>query len=412
MHGTNDYELICAHFNKAQDFVRSYLNVEISLKFKCCNDIETIGNITSDIFENLAYRVLYSGKPICVFDEQMLLISQNLNEYYYKLIQCYDIYFILCIYGENICIEKATEICSAFISQGVLSIKQQQFLEIKHNADKANSFITGCAALSHEFKNPLNVILTSLQLLKIKLKQNAPNDFEKHYDQLLSFSEENTMKISRLSSNFLDGAKLEIGEVQLTLRLEKFCDKAQQSVQQMSVICMKYGIRLIFKDLTNNCEMCFIDDVKIDIIILNLLSNAIYSICETKKKNGEIAVEVTNDANYFYVNVQDNGKGISQEYVSNVFDAFFSKRSLRAVEGSGLGLAICKELVILHKGEISAKRLNIGVCFTFSVYRGLALLGDDEELLNSDANNYNDDYYKNMLKLELVQLEHKINKLY
>lgn len=417
LQGNFDYNVLVSNFVNAKELLHSLLNVDASLLFKCNETVESIGKPKLNNLSDLAYRVFFSGKPVCIFNEQLSNIFINMNNQEIennsvKLLEYCGHFMILSLYGEKTILDKAYQICDAFIGKSFLKIQEKTLLALKHDNVQAKSFVTGCAELSHEFKNPLNVMLTSIQLLRMKLKQKASKDFEKEYAQLLTFTEDNIMKITRLSSNFLDGARLQAGVVLLSTRMDNFCEKINRSVEQMSIVGENYGVKLEFKNKTKLGEMCFFDDVKLDKIILNLLSNSIYSICAAKAKNGRVIVEITDDKDYFYVSVKDNGTGIEEKHVACLFDAFFTKTKIQAMEGAGLGLAICKSLVLLHKGEINVKPLKNGACITFSIYKHLTDAVPDEDVLNSDTEYYNTQYYENIAMQELTELESKIKKIY
>lgn len=417
LQGNFDYNILVSNFTNAKKIILGYLNVEALLLYKSNDKVEGIGNLKIENITDLAYRVIFSGKPVCIFNQQIsnLFINMNkqeIDKHLVKLLEYCGIYFILCLYGESESLEQAFEICDCCFAKSFFSVQKNQLVLLRQENSQAKSFVTGCAELSHEFKNPLNVMLTSIQLLRMKLKQKASEDFDNEYAQFLTFTEDNIMKITRLSSNFLDGARLHAGVVQLSTRMDNFCEIINRSVEQMSIVGENYGVKLELKNKTKHGEFCFFDDVKIDKIILNLLSNSIYSICAAKTKNGKVVIEITDDKDFFYVSVKDNGTGIDEEHVDCLFDAFFTKTKIRAMEGAGLGLAICKSLVILHRGVISVKPLKKGTSITFSVYKHLTDSIIDEDVLNSAEKFYNAMYYESIAMQELTELESKIKKIY
>ncbi len=98
------------------------------------------------------------------------------------------------------------------------------------------------------------------------------------------------------------------------------------------------------------------DKEKIERVILNLLSNAI----KFSEENKEIHIVVEDRGKSVLILFKDQGKGISDEKIANIFELFvqIDKSFTRSHEGSGTGLAIAKSFVELHKGNISVKSVE------------------------------------------------------
>ncbi len=87
--------------------------------------------------------------------------------------------------------------------------------------------------------------------------------------------------------------------------------------------------------------------------MLNLLSNAI----KYTPKEGEINVDISLEEDFIKVSVRDNGEGIPEDKLEQIFDRFMQVDQFRTgkVEGSGIGLSIVKGLVELHGGTVCAE---------------------------------------------------------
>lgn len=108
------------------------------------------------------------------------------------------------------------------------------------------------------------------------------------------------------------------------------------------------------------------DEENLERILLNLISNA------TKFTNpgDTIEVSVYDKNNHVILSVKDNGIGIPEDKLSQIFERFKQVRSVlsRAHEGSGIGLAIVKSLVEMHGGTINVKsKYQEGTEFTISL---------------------------------------------
>ncbi len=95
----------------------------------------------------------------------------------------------------------------------------------------------------------------------------------------------------------------------------------------------------------------------------NIISNAIYY----GKENGSVVISAQLLRNQIEISVTDNGIGISNEDLPNIFERFFRTKNARDVnsQGTGLGLAISKWIVEAHKGTISVtSEVSVGTTFT------------------------------------------------
>ena len=90
----------------------------------------------------------------------------------------------------------------------------------------------------------------------------------------------------------------------------------------------------------------------------NLIQNAIHAL--EGKENGEITISVQKDNDSIFIDVSDNGCGISNDEQEKLFVPYFTTKS----SGSGIGLSMVKQIVENHDGEISfVSELNKGTSF-------------------------------------------------
>lgn len=73
------------------------------------------------------------------------------------------------------------------------------------------------------------------------------------------------------------------------------------------------------------------------------------------------------DGEYVMVAIEDNGKGISPEFLPNIFDPYFTSKELGVVKGRGLGLSLCHSIIKKHNGLITVRSIP-GVGSTFQIY--------------------------------------------
>jgi signal transduction histidine kinase len=96
-------------------------------------------------------------------------------------------------------------------------------------------------------------------------------------------------------------------------------------------------------------------------IWVNLIMNSIEAI---KTETGEVSISTRFDGKNFLVKISDNGIGIPNEYIGQIFEPFFSTK--RDQQGTGLGLSLVRRVIQLHNGQIMVESEE-GKGSTFSI---------------------------------------------
>lgn len=231
--------------------------------------------------------------------------------------------------------------------------------------------------MSHDIRTPMNAIVGYSNLLEA----NVDNK-ELVLNYIKKIKASNDMLLSLINYT-LEMARIESGKVVLKKEkgnLEKFVDilkvvsEPQISKKKLSFCCTL--------DVTHSCIVC--DITKVREIVLNIVSNAIKYTSE----GGKIALtikEFPEDregyAKYCF-EVEDNGIGMSEEYLPHIFEEFSRERTTTEsrVFGVGLGLPIVKALVDLMGGDITVEsQPNVGTRFRVVISFPIASEADDTE---------------------------------
>lgn len=257
------------------------------------------------------------------------------------------------------------------------------------------------SGLSHELKVPIHVILSSLQLLELKLREANPSRFDEEYRKCLSFAQQNCLRLMRLANNLLDTARMEEGSLELCLGWWDVAQLVAHTVEEAAPYGKTYGVQLVAKG-TQEQVLLRCDRYKVERILLNLLSNAI-----KYAGPGEVVVTLCAAPEEITISVSDQGPGIDPEFLPHVFEKYRMGASglTRSGEGSGLGLYIAKVLTELQGGRVQVESTpGQGSCFAFTLPQkelaGGALPLEDGGSVVSES--------LDQVRLELASLEQEV----
>lgn len=222
--------------------------------------------------------------------------------------------------------------------------KAKKELEMRALMDKTRNEVL--SNISHEFKTPVNVIYSTVQIQDINLKKG-------NYGKILEFNQiikQNCNRLVRLINNFIDSTKLENNKLELHLKCVNIVYIVEDITMSVINFAQRQNINIIF-DTEEEELYCEIDIECIERIMLNILSNAI----KYNKKDGTIEVTIKNYNDYIAIEVTDTGIGIPKEKIDKIFNRFERTENSNdgvVKEGSGIGLSIVKQLVNALNGEI------------------------------------------------------------
>ena len=217
--------------------------------------------------------------------------------------------------------------------------------------------------VSHEFRTPLTLMIGPLESV-VAQKKDLP------YEQS-AIALRNSRRLLRLVNQLLDLQRLDAGRMQARFRPCKLIDFVNQVVEAFKPYCEKKNISISTQLIP--CEPVYLDLEKFDKVLYNLLSNAM----KFTEPGGSITVKVEPAGDHVRMQVIDTGIGIRTEQIPHLFERFQQAEGSvnRSYEGSGLGLALVKELVELHKGQISVESVySQGTTFTIWLQTGTSHL--------------------------------------
>lgn len=221
-----------------------------------------------------------------------------------------------------------------------------------------NEFISN---VSHELRTPItsiksyiDTIITHGDQLEVDIKTEFLQIIDSEADRLMS-----------LVNEVLELSKLEEADRELETVPQDVRSAAEYTVRALGMMAKDKDIELenAMEDPMPQVQM---NRESIERAIINLLSNAI----KYTPKGGKVIVGVKHlaESKEVQVYVKDNGIGIPEECLENVFDRFFRvERKVHTIKGTGLGLTIVKNIIEKHGGHVGAES-ELGLGSTFSLY--------------------------------------------
>ena len=226
--------------------------------------------------------------------------------------------------------------------------------------------------MSHDIRTPMNAILGYAQLMEDNLKgKNLPETSE----YLKKLQQSGNLLLS-IINNVLDMAQIESGRMEIDENYGRIEDIRQTLFEIFGDEAKKKNLVLQYT-INVEHENILTDTTKVKEIFVNILSNAI----KYTSSGGSVKVSVDelpcDEDGYMMIRtrVSDTGIGMSQEYLTNIFEAFTREQNTTKskIAGTGLGMSIVKKYVDLLGGTINVEsELGKGSTFTVTLKHRIA----------------------------------------
>ena len=226
--------------------------------------------------------------------------------------------------------------------------------------------------MSHDIRTPMNVILGYAQLMENELKGKGQPETLEHLEKL----QQSGNLLLSIINNVLDMARIESGRIEL----DENYGQIEEVLQNLFVVfdekARKKNIALHYKMNVEHGHV-LTDITKVKEILVNILSNAI----KYTPTGGSVMVNIDelpcDESGYMIarIRVSDTGIGMSQEYLTNIFEAFTREQNTTKskIAGTGLGMSIVKKYVDLLGGTINVEsELGKGSTFTVTLKHKIA----------------------------------------
>jgi PAS domain S-box-containing protein len=214
------------------------------------------------------------------------------------------------------------------------------------------------AMLAHELRNPLAAISSALELLRLR---GSPDPTNKRAKEAAA---RQAGHMARLLDDLLDVARVTQGKIALSkepIPLVSFLESAIEASNPF-MDARKHQLYVLHPRESMRVHG---DRVRLTQAVANLLHNS----AKYTPPGGEIFLTVQREGEYAVISVRDNGIGIDQNLLPNVFDLFIqgSRSPDRAEGGLGVGLTLTKSIAELHGGRVEARSGGIGLGSEFRI---------------------------------------------
>jgi signal transduction histidine kinase len=205
------------------------------------------------------------------------------------------------------------------------------------------------SGLAHELRNPLGALLTGIKLLEKEVQQDSEKEL------LISLLKKETLRLSDRLSEFLSYARRR----RPTKTLNRAGELLEETVAQLRQDSELTREAEITCEVAGQETPCHFDRAQMKEVVLNLAMNALQAL----DGKGRLHLRSFQSQNRQWIQVTDNGPGISTQDLGQIFKPFFTRKQ----DGTGLGLAIAQGIVEDHGGHLQVQSsAGQGATFTLS----------------------------------------------
>jgi len=238
--------------------------------------------------------------------------------------------------------------------------RTEEYRKAKQDAEDANKAKSEfLSRMSHEFRTPMNAVLGFSQLMEIDGELDGRN--KDNVNEIILAGRH----MLGLIDEVLDLSAIESGTIKMDFQDISAKDVVNSTLSLVRPIADNNTISLHCPSNTETDILISADKNRLTEVVLNLLSNAI----KYNHAKGKVWIDCDKDEDFFYLNVHDNGSGLTEENMENIFEPF-NRAGAEAsqVSGTGIGLSISRELMILMGGNISViSNPGVDTCFTIKI---------------------------------------------
>jgi two-component system CheB/CheR fusion protein len=252
----------------------------------------------------------------------------------------------------------------------VLGCEQAERSDAQQASALKDEFLS---VMSHELRNPLNMININVELLmRMPELRMSPS-----FTRIATVIRNSVMSQAKIIDDLMDMSRARTGKLSLTMAPVNIGRVLKEIIDAERDNPVASGITIELYDESDGAHV-LADVVRVEQIIMNLLSNAV----KFTPRGGHIKLHSAREKDFLRVDVVDNGQGIAPEFLPRVFDMYGQSMAVttRSKGGLGIGLALVREILALHGGNVEAASEGVGKGARFSfwlpIFSGKSNLND------------------------------------
>jgi two-component system, OmpR family, sensor histidine kinase KdpD len=247
-----------------------------------------------------------------------------------------------------------------FASQGALALEYASLADAETRArvlEESDRLKTALlSSVSHDLRTPLVTIKAAATSL---LSSDMSWEVAARQELLTAVATE-ADRLNLLVGHLLDMSRIEAGVLQPQRQWSILADIVGMVVARLRRASTAHEMEIT---ISEDFPLTPVDHVQMDQVFTNLLSNCLkYAPVGTK-----IQVQAWTEGEQARVQVSNQGPGVPEEALAQMFDKFYQVTTMPQSTGAGLGLSICKGIVEAHNGRIWAENLPDGFAYNFTL---------------------------------------------
>ncbi|MCX6581716.1 MAG: tetratricopeptide repeat-containing sensor histidine kinase [Candidatus Aminicenantes bacterium] len=343
---SGDYQNAFLYHKKFKEASDEILNEDINRRIA---HLQVIYEVEKKEKENQLLKKNNHIQELELKQQKLDLDRQKLLRNFLALVSVLVVIIALVIFNRSRIRKKAEQI---------LRVSEQKLKKMNTAKDKLFTII------AHDLGSPLNSLLLSAGHLKDHFTSLDENDL----DEFIQNIYKQTRDMADLLENLLQWAITQIGKIQHNPETVDIRLLTEEALEPIQYTAHNKKIRLSVHIGENT--LAWADKHMMKAVMRNLLSNAI----KYTYPGGEIKVSAADSGNYLEITVSDNGIGIAEERIGQLFkeEITESTRGTSHEKGTGLGLVLCKEFVEKNGGRIRVQsQPRQGSHFSFTLPKRL-----------------------------------------
>ncbi|NCB93094.1 MAG: HAMP domain-containing histidine kinase [Clostridia bacterium] len=240
-------------------------------------------------------------------------------------------------------VDEISDLCEDFED---MRQRLKQSAEEKVNFDKENKELI--SNISHDLKTPITAVKGYVEGIMDGVA-DTPEKMDKYIRTIYTKANE----MDRLINELTFYSKIDTNRIPYTFNKINISDYFEDCVDELNVELESSGVSLTYFNYLEDPAVVIADAEQIKRVINNIISN---SLKYMNKPKGAINIRLRDVGDFIQIEIEDNGKGISQKDLANVFDRFYRTDASRnsSKGGSGIGLSIVKKIMEDHGGQVWA----------------------------------------------------------